>query len=106
MSGFDEAQERDMILFIGSYLPAQKSALLKLSKSLNKTIKALVLLDVTDSGAKLKLPSDPKAVILNCDFSSHLAIQRVLMPYKDRLLAVTCRAERNIPLLKKALTFS
>lgn len=103
MSGFDEAQERDMILFIGSYLPAQKSALLKLSKSLDKTIKALVLLDVTDSGAKLKLPSDPKAVILNCDFSSHLAIQRALMPYKDRLLAVTCRAERNIPLLKKAV---
>lgn len=103
MSGFDEAQERDMVLFVGSYLPTQKSALLKLSKSLDKNIRALVLLDVTDPQAKQKLAVDSKAIIINVDFSSVLALQKTLATYKDRLLAVTCRAEKNIPLLKKAI---
>lgn len=103
MSGFDEAQERNMVLFVGSYLRSQKSALVKLSNSLDKNIKALVLLDITDVSARAKLPSDHKAIVISCDFSSHLALQKALAPYKDRLLAVTCRAERNIPLLKKAI---
>ncbi len=103
MSGFDEALERDMVLFVGSYLSSQKRALTKLSGSLGKNVKALVLLDVTDAKARQKLPVDHKAIVISCDFSSHLAIQKALVPYKDRLLAVTCRAERNIPLLKKVV---
>lgn len=103
MSGFDEAQERDMILFVGSFLDTQKKAINKLSVSLEKNIKPLVLLDVTDSQTLSKVASDSKAVILTCDFSSNLAIQKILTPYKDRLLAATCRAERNIPLLKKVI---
>jgi len=103
MATFDEAQERDMVLFVGSYLPVQKTALAKLSSNLNKNIKALILLDVTDSKARSNLPPDNKAVVIQCDFSSHMAIQKVLSSYKDRLLAVTCRAEKNIPLLKKVV---
>lgn len=103
MSSFDEAQERDMVLFVGSYLPTQKSALAKLSRSLDKTVIALVLIDVTDPSARKKLPNDPKAVVIPCDFSSHLTIEKMIAPYKQRLLAVTCRAEKNIPLLKKVV---
>lgn len=103
MSGFDEAQERNMILFVGSYLTSQKNALSKLSRSLDKTIQACILIDITDPKARAKLTPDTKAVVIPCDFSSHVTIEKALAPYKQRLLAVTCRAEKNIPLLKKVI---
>lgn len=103
MSAFDEAQERDMILFVGTYLDDQKKALDKLSRMWEKPLVALVLLDPTDLQGRQKLARDNKAVILDVDFSSHLAIQRTVLPYERRLLALTCRSERNIPLLKKVI---
>lgn len=103
MSQFDEAQERDMILFVGSYLSSQKTALDKLSRLLGKHLTACVLLDVTDPTAKKKLPASYRAVVIYCDFSKEVLIQKALQPYTHRFLAVTCRAERNIPLLKKVV---
>lgn len=101
MSRFDEAQERDMVLFVGSFLPSQQVALGKLSKRLGKDLKACVLLDDTEPVAPKK--TDPRVVELFCDFTSDQSIQKVLVPHKHRFLAVTCRAERNIPLLSKTL---
>ncbi len=103
MSTFEEAQERDMVLFVGSYLASQKVALAKLSKKLDKDLQAFVLIDVTDPSAKDSVVKDSKAVVLECDFSSITNTQKVIAPYTNRLLATTCRAERNIPLLKKII---
>jgi biotin carboxylase len=103
MTAFDEAQERDMILFVGSYLESQKTAVVKLSKTLGRPITACVLLDVTDAKAREHVVADKKAVVLDGDFSSHVALQKVLRPYVHRFLAVTCRAEKNVPLLKKII---
>lgn len=103
MSGFDKAHERDMVLFAGSYMPSQRESVRKLSSTLDRQIVACVLIDVTDPAARASLPLDNKAVIIDCDFSSHLAIQRALLPYKHRFLALTCRSEKNIPLLKKII---
>ncbi len=103
MTAFDEAQERDMILMVGSYLQSSKDAIAKLSKTLGRTITPLILLDVTDPQARKDLAPDTKAVVIDGDFSSHVALQKVLKPYKHRFLAVTCRAERNVPMLKKVV---
>lgn len=103
MSRFEQAQERDTILFIGSYLTVQQQALPKLGADLSKEIKALVLLDDTDPHAAKSLPKNHKATVLRVDFSSDVALQKALLPYKHHLLAVTCRAERNIPLLKRVV---
>lgn len=103
MSTFDEALERDMILLVGSYLESQHRAIEKIGKSLNKKLHALVIVDVTDPKALVEYAFDPEAVVLQCDFSSDLAIQKVIAPFIDRLLAVTCRAERNIPLFKRII---
>ncbi len=100
MSGFEEAHERDMVLFVGSYLDGQKKALDKISKQLGRDLIACVLFDVTDTTAH-SLKPDSKTVIMSLDFSSILAVQKALQPFKRRFLAVTCRAEKNIPLLKK-----
>lgn len=101
MSAFEEAQERDMVLHVGSYLDAQKNALKKLADKLGKEIFALVLIDATDPHAKSSVVKDSKATVIECDFSSVTSLQTLIKPYTNRLVAVTCRAERNIPLLKK-----
>jgi len=103
MSAFDEAQERDMILFVGSYLESQRDALRRLSALWEKKITACVLIDATDSEARKSLARDNKAIIIECDFSSHLAIQKALLPHERRLLAVTCRSEKNIPSLMRTI---
>lgn len=104
MSTFDEARERDLILFVGSYLSSQRSALETLSKALGRKIRPCVLVDIADPGAKADIEKDPKSIILYGDFSSVTNLQSVLAPYKHRLLAATCRAEKNIPLLRKIIS--
>lgn len=103
MSTFEAAQERDMILFVGSYLNSQRESLRSLSNTLGKEMSACVLVDVTVPGAKSAIASDSKTIVLECDFSSHIAIQKTLMPYRHRFLAVTCRAERNIPIFRRVV---
>lgn len=103
MPTFVKAQERDMVLHVGSYLDAQKDAVKKLSALWGKPIYALVLLDPSDSSARQTLATDNKATILDCDFKSDVAIQNILKPYADRLIAVTCRAEKNVPVFKRLI---
>ncbi|HUD06307.1 MAG TPA: ATP-grasp domain-containing protein [Candidatus Saccharimonadales bacterium] len=103
MSGFEEAQERDMVLFVGSYLEVQKEAMRKLSELLDRRLFALVLIDITDPDIRGKIPKDNRTIIVECDFSSHTAIQACLAPYNHRLLAVTTRQEKNIALLRKTI---
>lgn len=100
MSTFEEAQERDMVLFVGSYLRSQREDVAKLSEMLHKKITACVIIDAVKPDAYTSVAKDPKAIVLVCDLSSKLAIQKALTPYKHRFLAVVCRAERNIPMLK------
>ena len=103
MSGFEEAQERDMILFVGSYLEGQREAVRKLSRSLERPIAACILVDITDPKSLEKVSKDIKSIVIQCDFSSSKTIQSALIKYKHRFLAVTCRAENKIPLLKKTI---
>jgi biotin carboxylase len=102
MPTFDEAQERDMYLFVGSYLKSQQTALEKLAKIIGRDLYACVITDIADPRAKASI-TDSKATIIECDFSSFLAIQKALLPYRHRFIGVTCRAEKNIPLLKKVI---
>lgn len=107
MSTFEDAQERNMILFVGSYLDSQRSALFKLQKILDKkTIIPLVLIE-TGMSAKDKrdaVAKDYKAIVVETDFTD-TKIQAALKPYAERLLAVSCRAEKNVPLFKRVIPY-
>jgi biotin carboxylase len=102
MSEFVNSQERNMVLFVGSYLGSQRVALAKLSKLLGRELTACVLFDVIDAKSA-KYKNDARTIYLEADFSSHLSLQKVLQPYTNRFLAVTCRAEKNVPLLRQAV---
>ena len=103
MSTFEEAQERDMVLVVGSYLPSQRDDVRKLSELLNKKISVCVMIDAIKPDAHTQVAKDSRAVVLTCDLDSSQAIQKALAPYKDRLLAITCRTERNIPMFRKII---
>ena len=103
MSTYEQALDRNKVLFVGSYLESQKQALVKMSQILGRNIQAIVIYDVTDIKAKDTIASDGTAVVMACDFSSSLALQKALLPYRDNLLVVTVRAEKNVPLLKKVI---
>lgn len=103
MSTFEASSERNMILFIGSYEEGQAEAVKQLSVILKKKITACLIFDVTNPFSESKLKTDTNLVIIECDFSSPLKIEAALKPYKNRLLAVTCRNEIYIPLLKKII---
>lgn len=104
MTSFDKAQERDMILFVGSYLSVQAVAMEKLSKLLGRPLRACVLLDESERAKYVaSAQSKPKHTTIFCDFSKDTDLQQKLLPYKHRFLAVTCRAEKNIPLLKRVI---
>ena len=103
MSEFDEAKNRDMVLFTGSYLDVQKIAIKRLEKILEKQIIPCVILDAADTHAKEGVTADNNAVVIYADFTSTQKLQQALAPYKERFLAVTCRAEKNIPLFKKVI---
>lgn len=103
MSTYEQALERNKVLFVGSYLDSQKGALVKMSQQLGRDIQAVVMYDVTDTTARSSIVTDSTALFLACDFSSPLALQKALYPIRENLLAVTVRAEKNVPLLKKIL---
>lgn len=103
MSTFEEAQERNMILFVGSYLQSQKDNLEELSNLLNKKITACVLLDVVKKDDQTTIAKDSEATEVICDLSSLTTIQKALLPYEHRFLAVTCRSERNLTMLKQVI---
>lgn len=101
MSDFDDAKNRDMILFVGSYLDAQQKAMVKLEKLLGRRLTACVIEDVSVNSKKATQVVDSRTIVIKTDLSKTLDIQKSLLPYKERFLAVTCRAEKNIPILKK-----
>lgn len=106
MSGFDEAQERDMVLFVGSYLESQKRAMVKLMQVSGKELIAGVLVDkaaLRPHIAKKNAKSDPTVITMRCDLSSDLSIQKALLSYRRRFIAVTCRSESNIPSFRKVI---
>ncbi len=103
MSYFEEAQERNMILFVGSYLKSQQEDLRWLSEKLDKKITACVIVDIVKPDEQTNIAKDPRARLLTVDLSSRAAVQKALAPYRHRFLAVTCRSERNIPMLKTIL---
>jgi len=42
-------------------------------------------------------------IVLSCDTKDHIAVQKTLLPYTNELLAVTCRSEKNIPVLSRVI---
>ncbi len=100
------AQNRDIILTINVVEPPLVRAVNLHSKAMGRKLKGLVL--VHREYAKLtNRPKDTTGLFkeIICDFNNQDELQRVLKPYADRLLAVTCRYEEAIQPFGKVIPF-
>jgi len=102
MTELTHFSSRNLVLFVGSYLDSQYDALKEYEVRFGTALKPLVVVDVTERDRSV-FNKDLKVKVLEVDFTSDAAIAKALAPYKDEILTVNCRAERNIPLLRKIL---
>jgi len=105
MSYFEEAQERDLILFVGSYLPQQKAMLIKLGNILDKKLIPLVLLDANMNKEHQPVTNDPEMIKLEIDSLSVTKVQNAVKPYSRRIIAATARREKSIPFFGKMVPY-
>lgn len=100
---------RDTILTVNIVEPALVSAVHKHAQELGRDLKGIVLIDRTYAKEALErdFPRDKTGLFTEilCDFDDQDELQRILMPYTDRLLAVTCRYENSMHNFRKLIPF-
>ncbi len=97
-----KAPEKNIILFIGKATTTMINAVRSGEKALERKYRIALLYDTKtkfEDGheellKKIDLP-------LGCDTNSATSLQKMLLPYEDQIVAVTCRGEDQIPLLAR-----
>ena len=84
---------KDTIAFVVNLPDSAAIAIQQYAKSEKKTLKILLIQDVNMSTPKKEPLCD---FLVVCDFTNPQAIARALLPFQNRLLAITCRSESNI----------
>ena len=106
MDQFTKDANRDTILFVNEIIAQQLDFVIQGVKTceerLQRKLNVLIVTDKRDKHVqKHKLPDNFKVVTCNTD--SVIQLEETLLPYLDKLVAVVCRGERNIPYFKKII---
>ena len=88
---------KNIILYIGSVPELAIQNIRNWAKKVDQTMRVALIYDTRKQKKPIPSISDELDLVLSCDFSSSSAIQKTLQPYLDEFLAVTARAEKNIP---------
>ncbi|MFA7141873.1 MAG: ATP-grasp domain-containing protein [Candidatus Paceibacterota bacterium] len=96
-------KDPDIILFVNGIpddIEVLKRDLANYGKKIKKDFRLAIIHDTRRAmKEQKKYPDD--IIYLSCDFSSPTKIQKALLPYRNELLAVTCRSEINIDSFSK-----
>jgi hypothetical protein len=107
MSEFHEAQQRDLLLFIGGLRNEAGAVVEAYEKKFKKNIQAIYMGNTKSKDFAAKaLPKYRKKIIeLPSEFVKldDVAIANMLAPYSERLLGATCTREYNIRTYKKVI---
>ncbi len=96
-------EEKDIILFVG---PVPLRAVLDVknyAKKNKRNFKIAVIFDERMEKTENMDFKNEVDILIPCKSSADLRVAQALMPYKERILAVTCRSEKSIPLFKKVI---
>lgn len=91
---------RDTILFVGDIKGDTAAILKRYGREKGRRFFVALLLDAKQTE---KTDGDKADMLLMINTHSPTEIQTALLPYQDRLLAVTCRGEGNIPLFTRVI---
>ena len=100
MDQFLRDQSRDTVLMVHALNPrshkAFDEAVIKCSEILGRKLKVVVVSDKRSKRAfDIKYPNNYTQI--KCNTNSVIQLEKVLKPYLDSLVAVTCHHEANIP---------
>ena len=107
MSEYHEAQQRDLILFVGGTRNEAATVVANYQDKYGKKLRALYMGNTNSKDfAQKAAPKNRKLIIeLPMEFKKSKAeqISRALSVYSDRLLAATCTKEYNIRMYKRVI---
>jgi biotin carboxylase len=89
-------KDKDIVVYISVLPSGATESIKKLARQLERPIKVLLLRDSKKRAEKPEDSLDGVDYIESCDFSKPHKIAEVLLPYQDRLLAITCRREQSM----------
>ncbi len=93
---------KNIILFAGRVTSESVDSIRRYEKESGKKFKIASLCDVSLVDPKA---SDGVDILISWDGKSDETLKEALSEYKDKVIALTCRGEKNIPLLKKIIRF-
>jgi len=96
--------EKNIILFVGNVGKGVSNIVRKYERK-NKTKFRIALLSDTKSKMSTKKETTPEGIniLLECDTSSNMELQKTLAPIEQQILAITCRGDNHIPVLARVV---
>jgi biotin carboxylase len=89
-------KEKDIILYVMALPPGTSESIQRYQKQIGRPLKILLLRDSRVRQLKSQQEYEGVDFLETCDFSKPDKIAETLLPYQDRLLAVTCRQEQSM----------
>lgn len=98
-------KKKNIILFIGKVYTEMIAGIRKYEEEVGEEFRIAVIHDSRQRMNKKTLErlQEGHVIIISCDTSSMISMQKALNPYRDELLAVTCRGEDQMPLFAKCI---
>lgn len=88
-------KERDIILYVMNLPAGTIKSVRSYEKEFGRKFKIMLLLDSRVSESE-SVKNEGLDIIATCDFSKPEKIVETLLPYQDKLLAITCRSEKHM----------
>lgn len=96
--------EKNILLFVGN-IQAHTVEIIRKYERKNKTKFRIALLSDTKNNISQKKEASLEGInlLLSCDTSSNIELQKTLEPIRKQIIAVTCRGDNHIPLLARVV---
>ncbi|HVQ44829.1 MAG TPA: ATP-grasp domain-containing protein [Candidatus Saccharimonadia bacterium] len=102
MAQYHQTGNRDKILFVNSFTPAQDRAVAKYRELTGAHVSSVIIFDHKTPVPDWLKPSD-NHTLLTVDFADTDALQSTLKPYADDILTATFLADRNSSYFRKVI---
>lgn len=89
-------KSKNIVVFVMSLPAGTVEQLAELERILGYKIEVLLLVD-SRTKKQASEGTAKNCTVLTCDFSKPEKIAETLLPFQDRLLAITCRSEKSMP---------
>ncbi len=87
---------KNIILFVSRVPEETVPVIKKYGRQIKRRLKVALIYDVRAKGDVEHAAEGLADINIPCDFSSPKQLTQALLPYEDKILAVTCRSEANI----------